>query len=130
MTSTSSYLPVLIVDDDDQIRNTVRRLLERVGCRVAVAAGGTECLDVVRAGFRGLILMDIIMPGLNGWATIRALQEGGLLPGNLICMLTGRVEPGPGNEGLEEYVFDYLVKPFDVTQLVEMVRFASECVVP
>jgi DNA-binding response OmpR family regulator len=116
--------PVLVVDDDPDVRRALGLVLRRAGCSVTLAVDGQECLKVVSAGFRGVILMDIMMPGLDGWATVQAMVEGGWSRGSLICMLTACVDPRPGTEGLEQHVFDYIVKPFDVEVLVDVVRLA------
>ena len=130
MKNEPSLQPVLVVDDDADISRTLSLVLRRHGCVVTVARSGHECLRELRAGFRGLILMDVMMPGLNGWATIRAIQEEGLLPGNLICMLTACVEPTADGEGLEAHVFDYLVKPFETEELLHVVKLASSQLAP
>ncbi len=116
---------VLIVDDDPTILETVSLLLSYYGFEVIKAPSGTVCLDTLRQGFQGVILMDIMMPGLNGWETIRALAEEQLLGQNLICMLTAKAEPGAEGEDVQEHVFDYLPKPFDGNNLLEFVQHAS-----
>ena len=119
------YAPTLLVDDDKVIPEIVGWVLQRAGCTYSVAANGPECLRLVREGFRGVILMDIMMPGMDGWATLRALRDDGLLDGNVVCMLTAVPDPGPGNEDLAELVFDYLPKPFEGHQLLGMLQTAS-----
>lgn len=124
MTDPARIQPVLVVDDDEDIRQTVSLVLRRAGCSVTTARGGRECLRALEDGFRGLILMDIMMPDFDGWSTVQAIVEAGWLPGNLICMLTACVDPRPTIEGLEQYIFDYVVKPFDVEELVDIVQLA------
>lgn len=124
-TESAAYAPTLLVDDDKVIPDIVGWVLNRAGCRYRVAPSGQDCLRHVREGFRGVILMDIMMPGMDGWATLRALRDEGLLTGNLVCMLTAVPDPGPGNEDLAELVFDYLPKPFEGAQLLGMIRTAS-----
>ncbi len=118
--------PVLVVDDMADVHMAVSGILRRAGCTVTCVASGEACLETVRAGFRGLILMDIEMPGLDGWATIRAILEQGLMEGNLVCMLTTRPTPGEEAEGLQEYVLDYLPKPFDSKQLLSVAQWAAD----
>lgn len=130
MNDASRYVPVLVVDDDKDVRRTVGSVLKLAGCRVEQAADGPACVEILRGGFRGLILMDIMMPGWDGWGTIHAIVDAGLHRGNLICMLTALAEPSPGNDDLAEHVFDYLVKPFDSTRLLEVVRLATEALAP
>ena len=117
--------PVLVVDDDEDLRRTLVLILRRAGYVVTAVRSGDECLEKMREGFRGVILMDIMMPGKDGWATVQGIVDGGWLPGSLVCMLTACVEPEPTVEGLREYIFDYLVKPFEVESLIAVVEFAS-----
>jgi DNA-binding response OmpR family regulator len=121
---------VMIVDDDKAILNTVSLILRRHGCEVVAAAGGRACLDEMRKGFHGVILMDIMMPDLNGWDTIRAILAANLLQGSLVCMLTARATPDPQAAGIEEAVFDYLPKPFDCEALLGLVDLAAACLEP
>ena len=113
---------IMIVDDDPAIRKTVTLILGKAGHEVMQAQDGHACLAALRGGFHGIILMDIMMPGLSGWQTIRAILKEGLLQRNLVCMLTAMPQPGTEGEGTEEWVFDYLAKPFTCGQLVQMVE--------
>jgi DNA-binding response OmpR family regulator len=118
---------VLIVDDDPGMRTMLVVALNRAGYEVEAVGSGDACLALLREGYRGVILMDIMMPGLDGWDTIRAMVEEGLYEGNAVCMLTGVMTPGPKAEGLQEYVMDYLTKPVQITALLDMVREAANC---
>ncbi|MFP4053538.1 MAG: two-component system response regulator [Phycisphaerae bacterium] len=113
---------VMIVDDDPGILFTVEAVLQDAGYQVTACQGGQECLLRLQEGFRGLILMDIMMPRMDGWDTIRCIKEEGLLEGNLVCMLTAVAAPGPKMEGLQECVMDYVTKPFDAQTLVAAVE--------
>lgn len=117
---------IMIVDDDPGVRQVVGLVLGRHGHEVIKAPGGRACLEALHQGFRGVILMDVMMPGLTGWDTIRAIQNEGMLGDTLICMFTALPEPGPEADGLQECVFDYLPKPFGNEQLVQMVETALE----
>ncbi len=116
---------VMVVDDDESILRTVELVLRTGGFEVVKASSGGECLEQLRRDFCGVILMDIMMPGLDGWSTIRRMVEEGLVGGRLVCMLTARELPGEEANGLQEYVFDYLAKPFDAPSLLAMVRNAA-----
>jgi len=111
---------ILVVDDEDVVRKSVQRILEIAGFDVQTAAGGPECLAILNKGFKGLILMDIVMPGMDGWDTIKAIVEGGLFEGNLICMLTGKEVPDIKMDYLKEYVLDYILKPFESSKLIQI----------
>jgi DNA-binding response OmpR family regulator len=113
---------VLIVDDDPSILGTVQKILVMAGFEVCTASSGEECLEVLQKGFQGLVLMDILMPKMDGWDTIKEIVERGLNEKIIICMLTGVGIPSKKMEGLKEYVMDYITKPFDQKKLVAVVK--------
>jgi DNA-binding response OmpR family regulator len=71
---------------------------------------------------QGPDLMDIVMPGMDGWDTVKAIVEEGLFEGNSICMLTGKEVPDIKMDYLKEYVLDYILKPFESGRLVQICR--------
>jgi len=113
---------VLVVDDDPFLSKTVKRILALDGIDAILANSGYECIQIVKEGFRGLILMDIIMPGMDGWDTIQKLIDGGYTEGNIICILTGKEIPDEKMEKVKEYVLDYIRKPFKNQELVAIVK--------
>lgn len=113
---------VMIVDDEPHILAGLKDLLEAEGYQVVVASSGEECLSALEKGFKGLILLDIVMPDMNGWDTIRKMMVYGWVEGNLIAMLTARDAPDPQVEELGAYVADYIIKPFDPQKLLEIVK--------
>lgn len=112
---------ILIVDDDPSIRFTVEHVLSHAGLAASSAPSGPEGIARIEQGFRGLVLMDIMMPEMDGWQAIEEIVRRGLLSGNVICMLTAVNSPGPEMEHLKEYVLDYIRKPFDADSLVERI---------
>jgi CheY-like chemotaxis protein len=112
---------ILLVDDDPVVRFTVEVVFRRVNIEVVSVNSGPEALRYLEDGFRGLILMDIMMPGMNGWETIEAIIDRGLMEGNIICMLTAVDSPSPKLEKLKEYVLEYFRKPFNARELVAAV---------
>ncbi|RLG31481.1 response regulator [Methanosarcinales archaeon] len=100
----------------------VKIAFELKGIPILTVSNGEECIEALEKGFRGVILMDIMMPEMDGWDTIRAMIDKELFEGNLIAMLTAREDPGKKIEGLQEYVIDYLTKPFDPDELVNTVQ--------
>jgi CheY-like chemotaxis protein len=112
---------VMVVDDDPMAQLTVKRTLESAGLKVTVADSGAACIREVEKGFEGLILMDIMMPGMDGWDTIQALVDKGIVKGNIICMLTGKETPDDRMKMLKEYILDYIRKPFDQKIFVQLV---------
>lgn len=113
---------VMVVDDEECILETMRELLSLEGIDVVTVAGSDECLQALRHGFRGVILMDVMMPGRDGWDTIREIEKAELLEGNIISMLTAMDVPDERMEGLQEIVIDYIIKPFDPSELLISVR--------
>lgn len=119
---------VMIVDDEECIRETVYELLESEGIEALVADGCEQCLRHLRAGFTGVILMDVMMPGKNGWETIREIQKNGLLSEQLlIVMLTALDSPDQQMDGLQDVVIDYITKPFDPDLMITSVRNYLAC---
>ena len=113
---------VMVVDDAMGIREGVKAILESAGIGVIAVGSGQDCIEEMAKGFRGVILMDIDMPSMNGWDTIREMVSRDYIEGNIISMLTGWDVPGEGMEGLQEHVLDYITKPFDPTELVTTVQ--------
>ena len=113
---------VLVVDDDPIIQRAVRRILESEGLKVTTVDDGKACIREVENGFEGLILMDIMMPGMNGWDTIQTLVDKSGVKGNILCMLTGDEKPDDRMKLYKEIVLDYVRKPFDPRALVRLVK--------
>ena len=116
---------VMVVDDEEVIRDLVQRILTNAGFNVTLCNGGQACLDELERGFRGVILMDVSMPLMDGWTTIRQIVARGLFEGNIISMLTATELPDSDLQPLKEYVIDYFVKPFDSPALVAAVQTYS-----
>lgn len=114
---------VMIVDDDNSIRIALKELFHSEGITVIEADGANACLKNLEDGFKGVILMDIMMPGKDGWDAIRAIIERDLFKGDiLIVMLTAQDIPDEKMLGLQEYVVDYITKPFESEELVSKVK--------
>lgn len=116
-------IKVMLVDDEEMIRTSVEAFFQGEGINLLMAASGDQCLDHLESGFRGVILMDVMMPGMNGWDTIRKIVESDLYEGNIIVMLTALDAPDNKMDGIQEYVTDYLTKPFDPDELMEILHY-------
>lgn len=114
---------VMLVDDEEVIRESVEIFFQSSALELLTAASGNECLERLEAGFRGVILMDVMMPGMNGWDTIRNIVERNLFEGNIIVMLTALSAPDCSMEGIQEYVTDYMTKPFNPNEMLESVNY-------
>ena len=111
---------ILVVDDDPKIRTVVRRGLAYEGYRVIEAASGEEGLEKVREHLPQLVVLDVMMPGIDGLEVTRRLRAGG--DDVAILMLTARDEVKDRVEGLETGADDYLVKPFNFEELLARVH--------
>lgn len=117
---------VMIVDDDEENRDYVQFTLADEGIDVVKVGGGAQCLALLRDGFRGLILLDVTMPGMDGWQTVKAIVDAGLLKGNLISMLTSVEHPPADAVELTSHVLNYIKKPYDQDKFVAFVRSSIE----
>ena len=114
----------MAVDDDPRIREVLEMLFKMEGIDIAMASGGEEAIKILEKEGENidLLLLDIMMPRMNGWGVVKALKEKGLTNKLLITMLTAKGDPGDDAVGLDEYVFDYITKPFDPDELVVRVK--------
>ncbi|MBD3387780.1 MAG: response regulator [Candidatus Altiarchaeales archaeon] len=115
---------ILVVDDEPDMVDILRIILAQAGFEVETAYSGLECLEKASGGGFDLILLDIRMPEMDGWKTLRKLKENRITDRTNVIILT--VEKGPGVEifGLQDVVFDYITKPFDKEKLVKRVQKA------
>ncbi len=109
---------ILVVDDDDDIRGLVRALLERAGHQVSDARDGRAGLRELYAGSPDLVILDVAMPGLDGWTTLERIREVSDVP---VLMLTARDAELERVRGLTGGADDYVVKPFGRQELVARV---------
>ncbi len=110
---------ILIVDDDPHIRKLVGHFLVREGFRTLVAADGLEALHLLETEKADLVILDIMMPGMDGWDLCRELREHYDLP---LLMLTAIGESEQKVKGFDLGTDDYLVKPFDPPELIARVK--------
>jgi DNA-binding response OmpR family regulator len=110
---------VLLVEDEAAIVDVVRRYLERDGYRVVVASDGQRAVDEFQRLRPDLVLLDLMLPGLDGWEVCRRIRQQGGTP---VIMLTARDEEADKLIGLELGADDYITKPFSPRELVARVR--------
>jgi|SRR5579859_1858484 len=110
---------ILVVDDETSIRDVLTRYLEREGYRVEVAADGPGALQSASAAQPDLIVLDLMLPGLDGLEVCRRLRLSSAVP---IIMLTARDEEADKLIGFTTGADDYLTKPFSPAELVLRVK--------
>jgi CheY-like chemotaxis protein len=113
---------IMIVDNEPSIRKTVKNVLIDIGYSTCAVESGRECLDKLRKGFKGLILMDIMMPEMDGWDTIAAIEDEGLRGTNVICILTAANDLRPIMGEQTQCVMCKVNKPFTPEELTESVK--------
>lgn len=111
---------IVVVDDDEALRDAVGRALRLEGYAVEVAADGEEALGQVAGLSADLVVLDVLMPGLDGITVCRRLRESG--DRTPILMLTARDAVSDRVVGLEAGADDYLTKPFALEELLARVR--------
>lgn len=110
---------ILVVDDEAGLRELVRINLEHEGYAVHQAENGVECLNAVREQLPDLVILDVMMPEMDGYETCRRLREFTTVP---VLMLTAKVQSKDIVAGLDTGADDYLLKPFNMDELMARVR--------
>jgi two-component system, OmpR family, response regulator MprA len=111
---------ILIVDDDNRVTNALRRTLAYEGYQVSITANGEGALSIVRTRPPDLVILDLMLPGIDGLEVCRRLRGAG--DGIAILMLTARDAIADRVAGLEIGADDYLVKPFALEELLARVK--------
>jgi DNA-binding response OmpR family regulator len=115
----SAPVMVLLVEDDEVIRKTVAMALERYGYRVSAAGDGLAGLESFREQRHDVLLLDVMLPGLDGIGLCRRVREHSQVP---ILMMSARGDALDVVSGLEAGADDYVVKPVDTSVLVARIR--------
>ncbi|MGW4957544.1 two-component system response regulator CseB [Nonomuraea sp. NPDC004186] len=110
---------LLLVEDDAVIRESLGLALERYGYRMTTVADGLSGLEAARAGGHDLLLLDVMLPGLDGIGLCRRVRESSQVP---ILMMSARGDSLDVVSGLEAGADDYVVKPVDIPVLVARIR--------
>jgi DNA-binding response OmpR family regulator len=112
-------MTILIVDDEARIRDFIRMNLELEHYRVIEAGDGVQALDQLRENLPDLIVLDVMMPEMDGFETLRAIREVSTIP---VIMLTVRQSEQDKIHGLDLGADDYLAKPFSPRELLSRIR--------
>ncbi|MGN1020996.1 MAG: response regulator [Aristaeellaceae bacterium] len=110
---------ILLVDDDPNISRLVQLYLEKEGFEVRTADRGDDALSEFRKLPPDLMLLDVMLPGMDGWQVLKAIRKSSTIP---IIMLTAKDETFDKVLGLELGADDYITKPFDTKELVARVK--------
>lgn len=110
---------VVIADDEARMRRFIQMNLELEGYRVVEAANGLEAIDRVREDLPDLVLLDVMMPELDGFEALRLIRETSIVP---VIMLTVRDDESDKIKGLELGADDYVTKPFSPRELASRIK--------
>jgi len=113
---------VVIADDDPDIRRLVEMTVTNAGCDVTVASDGEEALERVRESKPDLVILDVLMPRMDGWEVARALKSDPATREVPVMFLTSRGQEHDVLEGFDSGAVDYMVKPFSPRELQVRVR--------
>lgn len=113
---------VLVVDDDPNALDIVRTYLESRGYTVATAKDGKEALAQLERTRPALVLLDVMMPGMDGWEVARIIKNHPGFDSIRVVMLTARSDFADKHEGLRAGADDYIVKPIQLKELGERVE--------
>jgi two-component system response regulator MprA len=117
--SNAAAYSVLVVDDDPRMLSMMRRVLEVEGYTVMVAPEGEEALEILRSQPIDLLILDVMLPGEDGFEVCRRVRRESVVP---VLMLTARDEPVDKVTGLDVGADDYVVKPFNPEELLARAR--------
>lgn len=115
-------ISVLVVDDDPNALDIVRTFLESKGYTVATAKDGNEALAQLEDVNPALVLLDVMMPGMDGWEVARVIKNHPSFGNTRVVMLTARSDFADKHEGLRAGADDYIVKPIQLSELGERVE--------
>ncbi len=110
---------VLVVEDDSNIAELLRLYLEKEGYRVLAAADGNKGVELFRTSSPDLVLLDLMLPGLDGWGVCRAIRQSSPVP---IIMLTAKGETVDKVSGLKMGADDYITKPFEMKEVLARIE--------
>lgn len=114
---------VMIVDDEPDIVKIVKISMNLANMDCIECYSGEECMEKLKKGeIPDLILLDIMMPGISGYEVCKNIKENKVWERIKIVMLTAKGQKGDAEEGLKVGADDYIIKPFDPYELIEMVK--------
>jgi CheY-like chemotaxis protein len=111
---------ILVAEDDEWVRDTLAMLLESEGYEVALAADGLQALAELQRRRPALILLDLMMPRMDGYAVVAEMEQRGFRPGVPVLLLTAARDPEQIAQRLRAE--GYVPKPFDIDQLLHEIE--------
>lgn len=113
---------IMVIDDDPDVLISLRTIFEQQGYEVLTVDSGSDCIEELKRGFKGIILMDLIMPFMDGWDILREIINEGLDRDIVISIITANDIPdSEKRRELDSYIHRYIKKPFDLEKLISYV---------
>jgi DNA-binding NtrC family response regulator len=109
---------IMIVDDDADILVTLRMFFEKNEFEVLAVDSGKDCIKELQDGFKGVVLLDITMPFMDGWETLREIIRLGLNKQVVISIITANTCAKEQSADVCSYVYEFISKPFNLKQLI------------
>lgn len=120
-------MKALIVDDDEDVLYTEKRILEKAGYEVITASGGKECIKILKDERPDFILMDIMMPEMNGWEVTKIIKEDEKTKDIPVIFVTIK---GTDDDQTRSFIYSHgnghIVKPINKTQLLETIKWVLD----
>ena len=113
---------ILLVDDEPLNIDYLEQELEEKGFELLSASNGQEALDAIRESLPDLVLLDIMMPGIDGWETLTRLKRDAATAGIPVVIFTAREHARGHQKSSEMGAADYFRKPFEPDELIELVE--------
>ena len=110
---------ILIVEDEANIAQLLHLYLEKEGYETQIAPDGGKAVELFRAFVPDLVLLDVMLPVMDGWSVLKKIREEGKTP---VIMLTAKGETDDKITGLEQGADDYIVKPFETKEILARIR--------
>jgi DNA-binding response OmpR family regulator len=121
---------ILVVDDDDDVRQLVAGVLSEEGHKVQLAAGGSSALEAMRLDAPDVLILDIMMPEVDGYTVLKTMNEEGMKKRTKVLVLTAKTAENDWVRGYRSGADTYLTKPFTISELVDalndLLRATSE----
>jgi DNA-binding response OmpR family regulator len=112
---------ILVVDDEADILHFLELVLRERGYDVLTAANGRQAVELAREARPDLVLLDIMMPQMDGWEVLKLLRVDDVTAGIPVAMVSARTDPKDRVQGLQEGAADYICKPFSLDDLLAKV---------
>lgn len=110
---------ILVIDDDRNIASIIEMYLKKAGFQVSCCYSGSEAMNAFHSVKPLLVVLDVMLPGKDGWAILREIRLEGATP---VIMLTAKGDTGERVRGLELGADDYIAKPFDSNELIARIK--------